>query len=579
MRLSHRIVCPRFVAVVAILVSLAGVVHRSFGDEPASPNKPPIATKSKEANPAAKADEKQPDAPKTDDAKPTEPAQPKKPTSPPAGLDGAKDFLHPPLECMQRFQRIDKYPLVGWCFHGKGGGGHDEEYIRKATGAGFNVLIDSARMLEPASKVGNVKILPVAFRWPVEKLQAEILDPYGDPAEMLGIVLDDNNPKIYKWSKNASRFLEKEYPHLIPYISENPDPSAQARTPMRILSTQNYSIKNFGHGTYARRAYCSGMGRDLANANRYKMTFWPIWVTPCSTSEMRYQHYVALAYGAQGLVCFAYTPNRPNWFVDKWNYTDAKEINKTVAEVFGPRVWGCRSPGVIHAPGGDAPKPEAKAAVGMIVEKLDPQMLASPLIVEKDFYREGGPGKPTYIMVVDKRTSEKNKDEPQKRSARVDFGPQIRLVELLGPVHAKEPTLRRIEPAWSVPYDLKAGEGIILGVDPPDVDKLLGDLAKPYAEILDKTREVRALLRQKEIDFVAVDKAIAEIVPQVKNFHGNVPPHGDWKEPLIHAQRRDLIERLVARFEDVVAAVKAAKEPKPVEPPKEDVKDEKPLQS
>jgi len=52
------------------------------------------------------------------------------------------------------------------------------------------VLIDSARMLPPAAKAGNVKILPVVFRWPVDKLQAEVFDVYGDPAELLGLVLN-----------------------------------------------------------------------------------------------------------------------------------------------------------------------------------------------------------------------------------------------------------------------------------------------------------------------------------------------------------------------------------------------------
>jgi len=510
--------------------------------------------------PRAVADDTKPaDAPKAEEAKPTEPIQPKKSVGPPAGLDNPTDFLHPPLECMKRFERIDRFPLVGWCFHGKGGGGHDEEYIRKATGAGFNVLIDSARMLPPAAKAGNVKILPVVFRWPVEKVQAEIFDVYGDPAELLGLVLDDNNPKIYKWSINASRFLTKDYPHLIPYISENPDPSAQARTPMPILSTQNYSIKNFGHGNYARQAYCSGMGRDRVNANRLKMTFWPIWVTPCSTSEMRYQHYVALAYGAQGLVCFAYTPNRPNWFVDQWNYTDAKHINQRVAEVFGPRVWGCRSPGVYHTPGRGKPKPDLDPAVGQIIERLDSDLLASPLVLEKDFYQEGGPGKPTYIMVVDKRTTEKNKDEPPARTARVDFGPQIRYVELLGPVHPKEPALRRIEPAWSVPYELLAGEGIILGVDPPDMEKLLGDLAGPYMEIVEKTRDVRESLWQKEIDFAKVEKSLAELATNVKGLQARLPALAG-EEALPAAQRRDLVERLTLRFDDIAAAVKTAKE-------------------
>lgn len=373
-----------------------------------------------------------------------------------------------------------------------------------------------------------------------------------------------NNPKIYKWSIHASRFLNKDYPHLIPYISENPDPSAQARTPMPILSTQNYSIKNFGHGNYARQAYCSGMGRDRVNANRLKMTFWPIWVTPCSTSEMRYQHYVALAYGAQGLVCFAYTPNRPNWFVDQWNYTDAKHINKRVAEVFGPRVWGCRSPGVYHTPGRGKPKPDLEPALepapGQIIERLDSDLLASPLVLEKDFYHEGGPGKPTYIMVVDKRTTEKNKDEPPVRTARVDFGPQVRFVELLGPVHAKEPALRRIEPAWSVPYELLAGEGIILGVDPPDMEKLLGSLAKPYGDIVDQSRDVRELLRKQEINFAAVDKGLEAIRPPLKALQSALPPHGDEKEPLEVRQRRHLVEMLASRFDDVVAAAGTAKE-------------------
>ena len=203
----------------------------------------------------------------------------------------------------------------------------------------------------------------------------------------------------------------------------------------------------------------------------------------------------------------------------------------------------------------------------MIVEKLDPQMLASPLVLEKDFYLEGGPGKPTYVMVVDKRTSEKNKDEPKKRSARVDFGPQVRFVELLGPVHAKEPALRRIDPAWSVPYDLKAGEGIILGVDPPDLDKLLGELAQPYLEIVEQTRAVRELLRQKEIEFKAVDKAMAEIGQRVKALQARLPPFGDPQEPPVVAQRRFIVGQLAARFDDVAAAVEVAKEPPKIAEP------------
>ena len=38
-----------------------------------------------------------------------------------------------------------------------------------------------------------------------------------------------------------------------------------------------------------------------------------------------------------------------NQFHCEWNYVDATWINKTIAETFGPRVWGCRSPGVYHS--------------------------------------------------------------------------------------------------------------------------------------------------------------------------------------------------------------------------------------
>ncbi|MCE9544606.1 MAG: hypothetical protein K8T25_03685, partial [Planctomycetia bacterium] len=326
------------------------------------------------------------------------------------------------------------------------------------------------------------------------------------------------------------------------------------KTQMPILSTQNYSIKNFGHKDYARRAYCSGMGRDRVAANKYHMTFWPLWVTPCSTCEMRYQIYAAMAYGAQGVVCFAYTPNRPNWKPNVDNYNDARDIHRTVADTFGPRVWGMRSPGVYHAPNADTPVTESKPAPGEIIERLETELLASPLVQEKDFYVEGGPHKPTYIMVVDKRTTEKNEDEPKPRTAHVEFGPQIKFVELLGPVTLPAGHIRHIDPAWSVPLELKAAGAAILGVDPPDMKQLLGDSADTYMAIVDRVRDMRQALRDKKIDLTAADKTLAEARSQAKDLAARV---ADAKPAAGEAagQRQELVARLAARIDDLSTAI------------------------
>ena len=354
--------------------------------------------------------------------------------------------------------------------------------------------------------------MPVTLRWPVERLKSEIFDRYGDPPAMLGLVIDDDCPKIYDWAIKASQFLNKEDPTLTPYISNNPSPKSQSRTLMHILSTQNYSLKNFGHNAYARRAYCSGMGRDRRDANRYHMTFWPLWETPCSTSEMRYQIYAALAYGA-GHRLFRLYAQSSQLEGGRPNYVDAREINRTVAETFGPRIWGTRSPGVYHYQGdGESPVTELKPAAGELIERLDPGLLASPLVLEKDFYAPGGPRTPTYVMVVDKRTSPDNQSEPKPRTARVDFGPQIQFVETLGPVQSPAGRVRHIDPAWSVPLKLKAGEGVLLGVDPPDLQRLLGDdLAPPYLAIVERVRAARQLARAKDAAAGAIDQASSPI--------------------------------------------------------------------
>ena len=43
---------------------------------------------------------------------------------------------------MKTYVRIDEYPVMAWCFHGRGSPGYNEEFVKQAELSGFNVLVE-----------------------------------------------------------------------------------------------------------------------------------------------------------------------------------------------------------------------------------------------------------------------------------------------------------------------------------------------------------------------------------------------------------------------------------------------------
>jgi hypothetical protein len=442
------------------------------------------------------------------------------PANTPAGTSpwSAKKFLHPPLKCMEPYTRIDEYPVLAWAFHGKGSPGYNEEFVRQAEMSGFNVLIDAAVMLKPSEASKNMKVVAVVFRFPPERIKNEVFDKFGDHPRLLGLLLDDNCPRIYQWSITASNWMRENYPHLAPWVSENPDPRGQSRTAIRILGTQNYHVTR-APGPWGRQAYCSTLGRDRDNGNAMNMTFWPLLSSPAAPGAVRFEAFAAAAHGAQGVCYFAYCPGDrwPEWKAPQGAVAQAAaEANNYLRNVAGWHIWGTRCRQVLHGPrDADVPQNAGRAAPGEIIETMDDSLLAGLLLPEKEFLEpaaDGEPGAsapggisdkkgtvaqartklPMYAFVVDKRY------EGPRRTVHVQFSADVASVEVFPVKDGADSTkeFRRIEPGWSVPLELNSGSGLLLRLNPPDVDALFSDQAREYTALVNAISGLREQMRQ-----------------------------------------------------------------------------------
>jgi len=448
----------------------------------------------------------------------------------PAGLSQttapADGPLHPPLKVLERF-KITEYPIIGWAFHGAGQG-YDAAYIRAAKAAGFNALIESQEMLKPAAEVGGMKIMAVAFRFDRNRIEKQTLNRFGaDHPCLMGFVLDDNCRRISGNSKSVATWLKEDHPHLVPYVSENQDTRNQIKTDLRILGTQNWRMKR---GDLAgANGYCGRMEMDRNVANIYGMSFWPLWYGLSSPASIRFQIYSAIAYGAQGVVCFAYTPIKPNWGPNGMCTKAHAYAASYVHEVIGRHVLGTRSQGVLHAEKmGDAKHPW--------VARMDAGLIAGLLQVEQAERNKDKPQPPDYVMLVRKQFS--GPDKPSTLWA--DFTPAIRAVEVLqrktgGPGSG----LRRIEPGFHAAVDLLLGDGRLLIVN-PDLKDALGELEKPYLDLCKKGSELAGA-----DDSTKAAAALAAEADKLLATAGN-------------DQAKDTIRRLKAAFEHL-AEVPAAK--------------------
>jgi len=481
-------------------------------------------------------------------------AETAQPTSMPAGASDwpQKSFVHPPLKCMRLYTRIDEYPVIAWCFHGRGAPGYNEEFVKQAQACGFNVLLDAAIMLKPVEQFEGMKVLAVVFRFPPERITKEVFEKFGDHPRLLGFVLDDNCPRIYGWSIKASNWLRGNYPHLVPWISENPDPTGQSRTAMRILGTQNYWYTR-SPGPWGRQAFVSTLGRDRDKGNALNMSFWPLISTPTSPAGVRFQALAAAAHGAQGVCYFAYCPGDrwPQWKHPQGDVAQAAaHANTYLTKVAGKYIWGTRCMGVLHAPrDGDVPRNAGRAGQGQIIEDMDKEVLAGLLLPEKEFLEpapKDGKKLPLYAFVVDKRFG------GPKRTIHVNFSGDVKLVEVFErPTGTDRDKLRIIEPACSVPLELLAGDGRLLRLNPDGIDKLFGPDGGKYLTAVNAVTDLHRKAREGKT-------APSELGPAADGIRRSISDLNQATDRMddkaLAGQRRDMLKRIAAAIDQAQAA-------------------------
>jgi len=303
------------------------------------------------------------------------------------------------LECMKRFD-IDSYRVGCWLWgdHRPGGGAyHDEDFVRLRR-AGFNTFIGSGGDLPLVRKHG-LKIMLGAWKANLSRL-TPLHEKFGDNPDVLGYHLNDNCD-LHDYTVECARWLEKNAPGKLPWMSTSPNPVAQSRVPMPVISSQIYTFtqRQAEPQEQVRIWFCDTLDRDRAHCNRYNMAMWPIagaYAHSETPSQYRFQANAAVAYGAQSVWLFAY--NR--YFRLVLNRA-AGPANHYIADVAGPKVLGRRSAAVYHS-GPDLPASGERPGPGKLIARMDDYLLAGVLVPDAKF--RAGIDAPDYVMVVDKRT-------------------------------------------------------------------------------------------------------------------------------------------------------------------------------
>jgi len=390
-----------------------------------------------------------------------------------------------PLERMNRF-KMKEFLIGSWCFHGS----YDEAYCRAYREAGFNTMVDAPTVLDDARKTGlkviistivhpvfdkSGKIVPGKFTLGPYARLADLKwfqEEYGKHPALIGYLLNDNC-QLHDYTIECAKWMAQNAPGLYPYMSHNPDPAGQAKVVewMPILSSQNYpyGYHNEWPEAQKRREFCDRLEADRAHANENDMVLWPIFAAlgkpNLGASQIRFQAFSSIGYGAQALFYFAYSSNRPVWKKTGTAFQATKYCNDYIARVVGPRVLGHRCIGVYHTPlDGDVPKGALTPGQGKLIEQMDDALLAGVLVRESEF--KAKKQTPVYIVVVDKRTASEGEKDPEARAAHLTFGSSVRGVEILG---AGEHRSGKVD-GRAVSLNLKGGDGVLLKITPANPD-------------------------------------------------------------------------------------------------------------
>ncbi|MCE5279155.1 MAG: hypothetical protein ABFD92_08680 [Planctomycetaceae bacterium] len=358
--------------------------------------------------------------------------------------------------------KMKEFIIGSWPFHSD----YDENFCLRYKAAGFNTLIDSPAILDLAEKTGLKVIIHTALKPVMDKTSGRFTGKfdmggyahlpeiqwfhktYGHKAALVGYLVNDNCT-LHDYTIDVCRWMRTNCPEQIPFMSHNPDAGGQAKVvdALPIISSQNYpyGYNNEWPESKKRLEFCKRLEEDRRHANANDMVIWPIFAVyggtnpdgkgakrcDLSPSQIRFQAFSSIAYGAQALWYFAYSSKRPVWKDGGSVRTAVTYCNDYIVPEVGPRVLGTRSVGVFHAKGADdAPEGSPALAEDRIVESMDENLLAGVLMGEEDF--AAGKSTPAYLLVVDKRTVQDGQPDPPARTASVSLGPQVRKATILG---------------------------------------------------------------------------------------------------------------------------------------------------
>jgi len=428
------------------------------------------------------------------------------------------ETLNQPLECMKDYN-FKRFMVAAWCFHNYLGTDYGPAYAKAVEAAGFNVALETGLMVPHYEKT-SVKVMVstmitdtlverdvwgIKRNHPAEKRMsvADAFKKYGKSPAVMGFHVGSKYG--HRMPSNLAAAVKETNAlkaGLVPWIAHCTDLNAHAAAGSPIVSIETFKrtkwagfgCANKGWKHDKRKDYCNYMEWGRRTANARNMAFVPM--IPCmreskgyrkekvgyrhGDSEIRFQVLSAIAYGAQGVMYFAYSSNRECWHAQPSdgayagktpgkpgpNFKVTRDVNTMVTQVIGPRVLGCRSIGVYQSHPTDSKHPKAhkarhslNAGEGKLIEKLDHTAMAGVLVHEADF--KSGKNTPAYVMLVDMRTDVREAEERSEtlkpRELKLTFGPMVKAVEVIGAPGEKNRVFDR-----EVKVSLRGGDGRLL---------------------------------------------------------------------------------------------------------------------
>lgn len=420
------------------------------------------------------------------------------------------------MECMKPYG-VDRYVIGAWVWPPKeapvtGTPGLNRDFWTRFRDDGFtaiNTTSSRAGMMRsikgPAfdalpyepdfiRKLG-LKVMMDADHWAVWHLK-DLHEKVGKHPTVLGYRMSDDNQDLYQHNIDVVWWLSQYAPKHIPWMSANPNPIAQSRSRMPVVSSQNYPWL-YSEGApedQLRTGFCESTEADRLVANRYDMVSWVIFSCTASPSQYRFQLNAPAAYGAQAVWMFTYNPYPQAALSEAM-----RPANRYLVNVAGPHLLGRRCIGVLHS-GPEKPSAHDGPGAGRLIEAMDEYLLAGLLVPDRSFQK--GELAVDRIYIVDKRT--RGFDARMKLQKEGIIAPKDALPRLTPEGEALKARMVAEDPeARAAKITLAAAVHAAYALL-PDGRKLVFDLAKSRTVTLPPLRGGAAVMLAIEADPVKV---------------------------------------------------------------------------